>query len=180
MQRFSNNPYTRTLCVLLISMAAALPITAMAGNGVLTVQRNAAFDKDLNVRDAIRTECKLEQKVPEFVEEFAKKDFDSIVMADQVSAGTKGRALSMKITDVSRAGGGAWSGSKFVTVEGTLWQDGKVAGTFRATRHSRGGAFGGYKGTCAILGRCAKAVGKDIAGWARAPSMDARLGDSKK
>lgn len=180
MRCFSSHSFTRTLRVLLMATATTLPVAAMAGGGALTVQKKAAFDKSMNVSDAIRAECELERKIPEFVEEFAKKDFDSVVMSDQVSASTKGNALSMKITDVSRIGGGAWSGPKFVTVEGTLWQNGKVAGTFRATRYSSGGAFGGYKGTCAILGRCAKAIGKDVAGWALAPSMDARLGDSKK
>ena len=42
-----------------------------------------------------------------------------------------------------------------------------------------GGAFGGYKGTCAILGRCVKAIGKDVGEWLLAPKMNAKLGDAK-
>ena len=169
-----------TLCVLLLTAVSALPITALAGDGSLTLEKKAPFAKGLNVPDAVRAECGLEQKVPEFVQESANKGFDKVVLADSVSAKTAGKVLSMKITDVTGTGGGAWSGPKHVTIEGTLWQDGKVAGTFVASRYSGGGAFGGYKGTCAILGRCAKALGKDVATWALAPSMDARLGDSAK
>ncbi len=163
-----------------MTTASALPLAAQAGGGNLTLEKKAPFAKGLYVPDAVRAECGLEQKVPEFVQEFAKQGFDSVVLADSVSAKTAGKALSMKIVDITGTGGGAWSGPKHVTIEGTLWQDGKVAGTFRASRYSGGGAFGGYKGTCAILGRCAKALGKDVETWAIAPSMDAALGDAKK
>jgi hypothetical protein len=171
---------TRTLCALLLTAATALPVTALAGEGTLTVAKKAPYNKSLSVPDAVRAECALETKVPEFVQEFAKKGFDNVVLTDAVSAKTAGKALSMKIVDITGTGGGAWSGPKHVTIEGTLWQNGKVAGTFVASRYSGGGAFGGYKGTCAILGRCAKALGKDVATWALAPNMDARLGDSAK
>src|SRR4030065_483798 len=78
--------------------------------------------------------------------------------------------LSLPLTGF---GVGAWSGAKHVPVEGTLWENGKIKGTFTAMRYSGGGAFGGYKGTCAILGRCVKAIGKDGGGWLRAASMKA-------
>jgi hypothetical protein len=171
--------FTHTLCALLLTATGVLPLAALAGDGTLTLEKKAPYAKGLGVPDAVRAECGLEQKIPEFVQEFAKKGFDKVVLADSVSAKTGGKALSMKITDISGTGGGAWTGPKHVTIEGTLWQNGKVAGTFRASRFSGGGAFGGYKGTCAILGRCAKALGKDVATWAIAPSMDARLGDAK-
>jgi hypothetical protein len=169
-----------TLCALLLTAASALPVTALAGEGSLTLEKKASYAKGLKVPDAVRAECGLEQKIPQYVEEFAKKGFDTVVLADGVSAKTKGKALTMKITDLSGTGGGAWSGPKFVNIEGTLWQNGKVAGTFRASRYSSGGAFGGYKGTCGILARCAKALGKDVATWAVAPSMNALLGDAAK
>ncbi len=50
-------------------------------------------------------------------------------------------------------------------------------GSFVAARYSTGGAFGGYRVTCSILGRCIKALGKDIAGWLKSTTMDAALGD---
>jgi hypothetical protein len=40
-----------------------------------------------------------------------------------------------------------------------------------------GGAFAGYKGSCSVLGRTIKAIGKDVAEWMKAPSKDAQLGD---
>ena len=171
---------SRALGALLLTTLGMLPLTALAGGGTLTLEKKAPYTKGLNVPEAVRAECALEQKVPQYVEEFAKKGFDKVVMADTVNIKAAGKVLSMKITDITGTGGGAWSGPKHVNLEGTLWQNGKVVGTFRASRFSGGGAFGGYKGTCAILGRCVKALGKDVATWAEAPSMNAALGDAKK
>ena len=157
-------------------LSLCLPLTGMAA-GTLNLQKRAPYEKDLPVPTAVKAECALETKIPEFVEEAAKGNFDTINMIDMPSA--NGKHLSMKITGITGLGGGAWSGPKHITIDGTLTENGKVVGTFQATRYSGGGAFGGYKGTCSILGRCAKALGKDVANWLEQPSMNARLGDAK-
>jgi hypothetical protein len=66
-----------------------------------------------------------------------------------------------------------------MSVKGELFDKGKQIGSFRATRFSGGGAFGGFKGTCAIIGRCSKTLGSDIAGWLGAPTQNAQLGDAR-
>lgn len=168
----------RLLGTTLFAVSLSLPCTGLAA-GSITISKQAPFAPQLSVPDAVRAECGLTTKLPEFVKENVDKTFDNVTLADGVSAKTPGQALSLKIVDLAGAGGGAWSGPKFVTVEGTLWENGKVKGTFTATRYSSGGAFGGYKGTCAILGRCVKAIGKDVGGWLLAPGMNTRLGDAK-
>ncbi|MEJ2404442.1 MAG: hypothetical protein P8171_09165 [Candidatus Thiodiazotropha sp.] len=40
-----------------------------------------------------------------------------------------------------------------------------------------GKKIGSFKGTCSILGRCVKALGKDISEWLINPTMNARLGE---
>ena len=42
-----------------------------------------------------------------------------------------------------------------------------------------GGAFGAFKGTCSIIGRCTKALGQDIATWLTAPTQNAEIGDAR-
>jgi hypothetical protein len=142
--------------------------------------KKTPFAKGLSVPEAVRLECKLDEKLSEFVQSSAKGDYDRVELVDKVPAKSSGKVLVMQITGLTGTGGGAWTGPKFVTVEGTLWQDGKVAGNFRGTRYSSGGAWGGYKGTCAILGRCVKALGKDVAEWTKNPTRDAVLGDARK
>jgi hypothetical protein len=62
-------------------------------------------------------------------------------------------------------------------VKGSLSQKGKILGDFKARRYSGGGMFGGYKGTCAILRRCVKTLGKDVAEWLAQPTSQAVLCD---
>ena len=162
----------------LLTACLGMPLTSLAA-GSITIAKQAPFAQQLSVPDAVRAECNLPGKVPEFVKEFAGKTYDKVVLADGVSAKTPGQALSLSITGLTGTGGGAYSGAKHVTVQGTLWENGKVKGTFTATRYSGGGAFGGMKGTCSILGRCVQAIGKDVGGWLLQPSMNANLGDAK-
>lgn len=164
--------------VALLAACSSLPLTSLAA-GSISIAKQAPYSQSMSVPDAVRAECDLPGKVPVFVKEFADKSYDKVVLADNVSAKTPGQALSMKIVGLTGTGGGAYSGPKHVTVEGTLWENGKVKGTFTATRYSGGGAFGGYKGTCAILGRCVKAIGKDVGGWLLSPGMNTKLGDAK-
>jgi hypothetical protein len=64
-----------------------------------------------------------------------------------------------------------------VLIKGSLAEKGKVLGDFNARRYSGGGMFGEYKGTCSILGRCVKTLGKDVAEWLAHPVSQAALGD---
>lgn len=157
---------------LLFIASTCLPLIALADGGAVDIEKRAPFANNVAVNSAVRTECALETKIPEYVRGYAQGNANLVD-----TAGKGARTLSMKIVDVSGAGGGAWSGPKYVTLKGTLRQKGKVIGSFEARRVSGGGAFGGYKGTCKILDRCAKALGKDVAGWMLAPTMNARLGD---
>jgi hypothetical protein len=67
--------------------------------------------------------------------------------------------------------------SKYSRISGALYQDGDRVAGFRAVRASMGGAFAGYKGSCSVLGRTMKALGKDIAQWLTNPDDGAELGD---
>lgn len=91
-----------------------------------------------------------------------------------------GHYIDMAITEVHMPGGGAWSGPKWLEVTGTLHEgDGDAVASFRAKRFSTGGAFATFKGNCSIIGRCARAIAKDIAAWLRNPIDGAELGDAR-
>jgi len=130
----------------------------------------ATYGANSGVTDNVRNECTLEHKVAEYIVEAAPG-------ASVGAAGTPGRVLAVEITTVIGAGGGAWSGAKSLELTGTLTENGAPIGTFRGRRSTSGGAFGGYKGTCTLLHRDAKALGQDIAGWLAAPTMNALLGE---
>jgi len=51
--------------------------------------------------------------------------------------------------------------------------------TFDAGRLSGGGYFGAYRSSCSVLGRIARALGKDVANWLIHPYDEAMLGDTE-
>jgi len=146
--------------------------------GKLYVQAPAHYDKDSGVQPKVKEECALDTKVSQRIQESAKAAFDVVSSKTLADAGSN-KALSLTIVSVQGVGGGAWSGPKSITLQGSLKQGGKVIGTFTGRRTSGGGMWGGYKGTCAIFDRDAEALGKDVAEWLAAPSMNAKLGELK-
>jgi hypothetical protein len=141
----------------------------------LIIQEKLSYEEDSGVSQKVQEECQLDTKILKFVREYSEANFDKIVTSKK---GVKDpMVLTMEISDVIGKGGGAWSGSKAITVKGKLLDEKGKTWSFKARRYSGGGAFGGYKGTCAILGRCTKAIGKDVAQWLKNPEDQARLGD---
>jgi hypothetical protein len=136
------------------------------------VLRAIPFSQGSEVADKIRGECQLQTKVPHFLDQYSKR----VTLVDG-DPGTAGRVLELFIEEVHAPGGGAWSGPKWMAVAGTLREDGRKVAQFTVKRLSGGGMFAGSKGTCSIVGRCAKAIGKDIATWLEKPKDGARLGD---
>lgn len=161
--------------LVLLSLAAAMSVTAQEVT-TLVIPSKVAFAKDCRVNDKVRKECQLEEKTLQFIKEFNRSNYSNLVTEKPASGDY--HVLTAEIIEVMGAGGGAWSGAKSLKVKGTLTDSqGKVLGSFEAGRYSGGGAFAGYKGTCSIMGRCTKAIGKDIGIWLSSPTMDAFLGD---
>lgn len=127
------------------------------------------------VRDAVRDECRLSEKLERFITQFSAERNIDIQPTDAASAA--GRVLTVRITDVYAPGGGAFSGGKAVTVSGELSEGGNEIGSFRARRISGGGAFAVFKGTCDILGRDVETLGSDISGFLADPQPNARMGN---
>jgi len=150
-----------------IAWADAQPATAVEAQVLKTIPFT------VEVPGPVKEECALDTRVPGFI----KSSGGDVVLVDKFSK--SGRRLELSITEIHAPGGGIFTGPKWMTVVGKLHNGGKLEGSFRAKRFSGGGAFASFKGTCAIIGRAAKAIGQDIAGWLNAPSMNAELGDAR-
>ncbi len=160
-----------------IAILSILTTTAIASAQEVQVPAEVKFSADANVREAVINECNLQTKLPSFIRTYGEKNGIDVVLSDKaLNKKQKGRVLLLEITHVNGAGGGPWSGAKSVDVKGKLYKNGKLIGSFTASRYSGGGMFAAYKGTCSILGRCVKTLGKDIAKWLKNPSKNARLG----
>jgi len=155
----------------MLATAAALPVAAA---GKITIPPTATIDANAGASPKIREECAPDARMIELLKDQLKGAGYDVTVAKDAKGG---RSLALTITNVTGAGGGAWSGPKSMSVSGKLFQDGKEIGSFNGRRTSGGGAWGGFKGTCSILGRCAKALAKDITIWMENPTMNARLGE---
>lgn len=164
------------LSILLVLASAGLACFAQKVDTIY-VPEKISFAEGVNVRGKVRTECRLEEKTSTFIRTFAQGNAYKTVVTEKPKSGPY-HVLEAEIVEANGAGGGAWSGPKSMRVAGKLKDHtGKVIATFSGSRFSTGGVFGGYKGTCSILGRCTKAIGKDIAGWLIDPEPNALLGD---
>ena len=157
--------------LVILAASAIFCASAVGADDAIGIPKVVPVAEGVQVSDAVKNECQLGEKVSEFLLHDA-----NVKVSDNPN---EGRYLDMSITEVFAAGGGAWSGPKWMTVSGTLMENGKKVAAFRAKRFSTGGAFGGFKGTCSIIGRCTKAIAEDIAAWLKNPIDGAQLGDAR-
>jgi len=153
---------------------AVIPTTGVGSLSISPV----TFKEHLQLRDAVKNECKLLTKLPGFVKSYAYNQYASITTE---SADTKkGDHLFIQIVEITNTKKNLWTGQgvgQYIGVEGYLMKKGKKIASFKGRRSTTGGLMGGYKGTCALLGRCTKTLGKDIAAWLNNPHDNARLGN---
>lgn len=155
------------LTILALTLANLAYAEVQVMNEISFTDENAAPKK-------VQDECGLQTDIPKYLSKFAKKD---VVLVKELS--NQGKRLELQISHAYAPGGGAWSGAKYVEVRGQLYDGDTQIGSFTGSRYSTGGMFGGFKGTCSIVGRCGKAIAKDISDWLKNPSENALLGDSK-
>ena len=149
----------------LISFGPALASTPRLENPV-TYHPSAGVDQ------TVRTECQIESMLVRHVGDQLKRVYRTEdVLVDKGGEAAGRPVLRLQITHVLGVGGGAWSGPKAITVSAELvGNDGQVRQT-KINRWSVGGMWGGFKGTCSILDRCAVSIGKDLARWVKDPSF---------
>ena len=130
------------------------------------VPRSVPYAEDARVAENIKRECTtLGTKLATFLANSAAAKGLEVAAADAVDPQAPGRVFVVEITDVA-SGGNAFIGHrKSMSARGELFVDGVSQGDVDFTRNSGGGFGGGFKGSCAVLGRCTKALGQDLAGW---------------
>ena len=168
----------------IVVLAAVLCGTAFVANAAdspsspaVSVPAVVPFAADAVIAGAVRRECQLGAKLSDFIKEYGPEKGVTITQVTETTPASSGRVLVVEIAE-SLADGNAFTGHHtFTTVKGKLYQDGTEIGNFVGRRNSMGGAFGGFKGNCSVLGRTVQALGQDIAGWLGQPGKDGQLGD---
>jgi hypothetical protein len=101
----------------------------------------------------------------------------AVAVASDGSDVKQGSVLVVEITDSVSQGNAFVGHRKFTAIEAKLYDGGAVVDSFDGSRNSMGGAFAGYKGSCAVLGRTVKALAQDVNRWLASPAQGARLGE---
>jgi hypothetical protein len=162
----------------LLPAAALLLASTLLQAQPVTMARSVPYADDAEISSKVRSECvKLQDQLAEFIREYGKANGVDVRLVDDPTRNGPGRVLEVEIVEAVSMGNAFIGHQKFTRVGGTLFDDGKQVASFRARRNSMGGAFGGYKGSCSVLGRTVKALGQDIAQWLRNPQDGGRLGD---
>lgn len=139
------------------------------------VQDPVPFSDSAYIADNIKTECRMGAQLATALGSNAGKFGNTIEFSGE--PGERGRVLKLELVEAQSAGN-AFSGHfKSATVRGVLLDDGQKVATVTARRVSRGGAFGGFKGSCDVLERVVTAIGGDLAEWLANPTDNAKLGD---
>ncbi|WP_414612629.1 hypothetical protein [Stenotrophomonas pavanii] len=166
-------------------MKLLLPL-ALAGLATIAVPAAAAdirtaqpvpFADSAIIADAIRNECSIGTTLAQSLSAHATRRGNTVVPGPVGAESGNGRSLKLELVEAQSAGNAFVGHFKSAAVRGVLFEDGHQVATVTARRVSRGGAFGGFKGSCAVLDRTVSAIGEDLAGWLAAPTDNARLGD---
>ena len=167
-----------TIAGLLLGLVA-MPALALEPVKVVIVPSEVPYSNKEAIDSAIVAECGLPKKTAELLMQALAKGGIEGKAVDSPKPGAGTNVLLLEIAQ-AQSGGNAFVGHfKGVTVTGKLFQQGKQTASFVATRKSSGGAVGGFKGSCAILGRCVQAIGQDTARWLKSPVDGAKLGDAR-
>lgn len=140
---------------------------------------------DNEIETNIKRECRLPEKLSDFVATYAQRYNINVMRKPSIASSDSGKVLKIVIVHAvsSRSAvtvpgiGGQGGHDKSTEIEGHLYEDGKLIGSFAGKRSSQGGAFSNFKGSCAVLGRTVKALGKDVARWLRRPELDSVIGE---
>lgn len=158
------------IAIAAIVLAAAAPLHAQE----LLVQKPVPWAEDNDIADNIKTECKLQEQLADFVKQYSTTPVKFTGGPIDLA---QGRVLQLEIVDAISMGNAFLGHQKATKVKGALWENGRRVAGFKARRNSMGGAFAGYKGSCSVLGRTVEAIGEDIGNWLKAPVDGANLGD---
>ena len=179
---------------LIFAIAAAALISACGGSDSVQPVENTApkkvnpraaiwipteilFKKGAPVATNIKTECGLPEKFSTYIKLASDQAGVAVYRASKGADINKDR-LVIEIVNAVSSGNAFIGHRKYAKAEGALYKNGKKIGSFTSGRVSGGGAFGGFKGSCQVLDRVIKVMGRDIAQWLKNPANGAILGDN--
>jgi len=146
-------------------LAICAPVVAFAETGSLLISPTAAFSEPDGVADNIKAECNLPTYQAEAVRRQIESQGIKVGITEKDEIPPTGKFLQLRIVNAVSSGNAFLGHRKQVVVLVKLFENGKELAKSTLSRDSRGGFGAGFKGSCAVLERCADTLGKDVAEW---------------
>ncbi|MDX1412474.1 MAG: hypothetical protein R3351_09975 [Nitrospirales bacterium] len=143
----------------------------------ITISKEIPYRDPSFIAENIKRECRIQEQLSEFIQAYGDEEGLNVSRADNINKDGPGVVLVVEITNALSGGNPFIGHQKQTFIAGKLYDNGKEIASFTGRRNSMGGVFGGFKGSCSVLGRTVKALGKDVANWLKDPVMGAHLGD---
>ena len=129
------------------------------------------------VASNIKTECTLPKALADSIVEYSANSGVNVVFKNHIKPNEL--ELKVQIEEAISAGNAAIGHNKFVVISGGVVKGKTKYYSFDAARRSGGGYWGAYRSSCSVLGRIARALGKDVAHWLANPYDKAMMGDTQ-
>ena len=157
---------------LLVAVVTCVTAFAASAEDVVLVSSPISYATDGAAPDEVRKECDWNTAMPLYL---AKESDGRVKVTDQSIGAKTDKKLTLVATNLHTAGGGGWSGPKWLALTGELKEGGKLLGNFEVRRQTIRGSMHG----CGTLNSLSEEVAKDILTWLKTPSLNAKLGDAK-
>lgn len=161
------------------TLSFSVSVSAFAADPSVSIPKTVPYAAESDIAGNIKRECAIDAKLSDFIAEYANERRIPISLVNQTDASMPGRVLVIEIVDAESSGNAFIGHHKTTKVRGSYFEDSKLVGSFKDRRDSMGGMFAGFKGSCSVIGRTVREIGKDVAEWLAHPVPDAELGDLK-
>ena len=153
-----------------VALACLAPVSARAED-VVQVSSLIPYQSDDVADETVRKECNWNTTMPRYL---AEKSDGRVIVAENKSNTNTGKRLVLVATNLHTLGGGAWTGPKWLVLEGKLMHGDKLLGNFEVRRQTIGGSFR----ACSTLESLSEEISDDILEWLKEPGLNAKLGDA--
>lgn len=136
--------------------------------GPIKIMKTFAYAAPKTIPKKITKDCtRIGMQMSNFTKSFGKEQGVTFTQVDKVAASSKGNTMVVEILNAHSSGNAFIGHNKSMTISGTLYKNGKMVDEVEFTRSSGGGMGAAFKGSCSVLGRVSKRLGKDLAIWAK-------------
>ncbi len=157
---------------LFVVIVACVTAASARAEDIVLVSSLIPYAKDDTAGEAVRKECDWNTTMPRYL---AKESEGRVKVAEQSIDTVTDKKLVLVATNLHTAGGGGWSGPKWLVLEGKMTEKGKLLGSFEVRRQTIRGSMRG----CGTLASLSEEITGDILEWLKTPSLNAKLGDAK-